>query len=505
MKLVALLLAVLVPQGLLRAIESTRPNIIFILASDVGFGDLGCYGARHVQTPNLDRLAAQGCRFTDAHAPASIGTPFRRAFLTGVYSWRQTAGAVPGNGDASLCIPPGTTTLPTLLKQTGYRTGFIGQWHLGLGGQNGPNWNSEIKPGPLELDFDQAFFLPASPDRVPTVFIEDRRVAGLDARDPLLVSYVAKVGLDPTGSENSALLKLWHYDGHTNTIVNGIARYGWMSGGNAARWKDEDLAETLTAKAVQFIDTNRSRPFFLCFAPNNIHVPRSPHSRFKGASAVGARGDAIHELDASVGRLLARLDELQLAHHTLVIFTSDNGGILEDGYYDAGRANYSPNGPLRGWKGTIFEGGHRVPFIVNWPGRIRPGTTSDALFAHLDMPATLAALTGARIPEGQCRDSVNVLPAILGAARTGREELITHSTGTRGPFALRQKNWKLIQPGPGPGYGKMSAARAETRNPQTPMLFELASDPGETKNLATELNPRLREMQAALVRLRGGK
>ena len=485
-----------------------RPNIIFLLADDIGYGDLSCYGARHAQTPHLDWLAAQGCRFTDAHSPASTCTPTRRALLTGAYSWRQQLGSSIAPGDAPLSIPPGTTTAASLLKQSGYRTGIVGKWHLGLGPEGGPDWNGEIKPSPLDIGFDYQFIMAATGDRVPTVYLENRRVVGLDPKDPITVSYKAKVGTDPTGRENPELLKLKHTHGHDMTIVNGVGRIGWMTGGNAARWKDETMADTFTGKALKFIEDQQGGPFFLYFATHNIHVPRVPHPRFKGSSPVGIRGDAIHELDDTVGKLLAKLDELKLTDRTLIIFTSDNGGVMDDGYEDVGKFDYAPNAPLRGTKGTVFEGGHRVPFIARWPGHIRPGTTNDALFAHLDMPATFAALTGAKIPAGQCQDSVNVLPALLGESRTGRENFVAHSGGTKGPFGLREGQWKLVQPGAGGGYGRPAGAaavpgKAAAKNPQQPQLFNLATDLAEEKNLAAEQPEKLQAIQAMLARLRG--
>ena len=478
-----------------------KPNIIFLLADDIGYADLSCYGAKHARTPNLDRLAAQGCRFTDAHSPASTCTPTRRAFLTGVYSWRQQRGSSIAPGDAPLSIEPGTSTVAALLKTAGYKTGVVGKWHMGLGPEGGPDWNGEIKPGPLDLGFDYCFIMAATGDRVPTVYIENRRVVNLDPKDPITVSYKAKIGTDPTGKENPELLKLKHTQGHDMTIVNGVGRIGWMSGGNAARWKDENMADTFTGKALKFIEDNKGGPFFLYFATHNIHVPRVPNQRFKGSSPVGTRGDSIHELDDTAGKLLAKLDELKLTDNTLLIFTSDNGGVMDDGYADVGSFDYNPNAPLNGRKGTIYEGGHRVPFLARWPGHIQPGTQSAALMAHLDMPATFAALTGVKIPDGQCRDSLNVLPAILGETKTSaRTTFVAHNGGINGPFGLRAGDWKLLQGG---GGRPAAQAKAPAKNPATPQLFNLASDLSEQKNLATEQPEKLKEMQELLAKLRG--
>jgi arylsulfatase A-like enzyme len=468
--------------------KAMKPNIVFILADDIGFGDLSCQGAKHVKTPNLDRLAAGGCRFLDAHSPAATCTPTRRAFLTGAYSWRQQAGSSIAPGDAALSITPETSTVASLLKSAGYRTGVVGKWHVGLGPNGGPDWNAEIKPGPLDLGFDSAFIMAATGDRVPTVYIQDRHVVGLDPADPIKVSYKELIGNEPTGRDHPELLKLKHTHGHDMTIVNGIGRIGWMTGGKSARWVDEEMSDTFVKHAVNFLEQNREQPFFLFFAPHDVHVPRVPHPRFKGTSPVGTRGDVIQELDDAVGTVLATLDRLKLTDNTLVIFTSDNGGVMDDGYEDVGKFAYHPNAPFRGTKGTLFEGGHRVPFLTRWPGHIAPGTTSNALLAHLDMPATLAALADAQIPAGQCRDSVNVLPALLGKSETARADFVAHVGGTQGPFAVRSGTWKLITPG---GGVKANPAR-------TPQLYNLATDPAEERNLAETSPEKVRELQTLL-------
>ncbi len=500
-----ILLAVVCVFARLSFAAPAKPNIIFLLADDIGYADLSCYGAKHARTPNLDRLAAQGCRFTDAHSPASTCTPTRRAFLTGVYSWRQPAGSSIAPGDAPLSIQPGTSTAASLMKSAGYKTGVVGKWHLGLGPEGGPDWNGEIKPSPLDIGFDYCFIMAATGDRVPTVYIENRRVVNLDPKDPIKVSYKEKIGSDPTGKENPELLKLKHTHGHDMTIVNGVGRIGWMTGGNAARWRDEDMADTFTGKALKFIEQNKDGPFFLYFATHNIHVPRVPHPRFKGSSPVGTRGDSIHELDDTAGKLLAKLDELKLTDNTLLIFTSDNGGVMDDGYEDVGKTDYHPNAPLRGFKGGIFEGGHRVPFLARWPGRIKPGTESGALMAHLDMPATFAAVAGVPIPAGQCGDSINLLPALLGETKQSpRTTFVAHNGGVRGPFALRSGDWKYLEGNANAGYGKAKAnPKGEAKNPPAPQLFNLATDLSETKNLAAEQPQRVAELAALLDKIRG--
>ena len=477
-----------------------KPNIVFILADDIGYGDLGSHGAKLVKTPNIDRLAREGCRFTDAHSPASTCTPTRRAFLTGTYSWRQQPGSSIAPGDAPLSIPPGTATVASLLKQTGYKTGVVGKWHLGLGGENGPDWNADLKPGPLEIGFDYAFLMPATGDRVPCVYVENHRVVGLDPKDPIQVSYKYKVGSEPTGRENPELLKLKHTHGHDMTIVNGVGRIGWMTGGKTARWVDENMADTYARKAIGFIEQNQREPFFLYLATHGIHVPRVPHPRFKGTSQCGTRGDTIHELDDTVGQVLAALDRLKLADNTLVIFTSDNGGVWDDGYEDMGAKEHPMNGGLRGTKGTLFEGGHRVPFLARWPNWIKAGSESGALIAHLDMSATFAAIAGAKIPADACRDSFNLLPALLGEKNaTGRPHFVAHTGGTQGPLTLRAGPWKFIEAGR-TGYGK--AVKNPPKTPAAPQLYNLAEDLSEANNLAGQQPDKLKEMQSLLAKLR---
>jgi arylsulfatase A-like enzyme len=273
-----------------------------------------------------------------------------------------------------------------------------------------------------------------------------------------------------------------------------------MSGGKAARWIDEDMSDTFVKHAVHFLEKSAGQPFFLFFAAHDIHVPRVPHARFKGTSPSGTRGDVIHELDDAVGTLLATLDRLKVADNTLVIFTSDNGGVMDDGYEDVGSFDYHPNAPLRGTKGTLFEGGHRVPFLARWPGKIKEGTTSAALMAHLDMPATFAALAGAKIPAGQCRDSQDLSNALLGKTESGRADFVAHTGGTQGPFALRAGDWKFITPGGG-NYGKAKDGKKKT--PPVPQLYNLKDDPAEEKNLATSNADKVAEMQALLAKIRG--
>lgn len=492
--LAALLLAA--PAALCAADKpSAKPNIIFILTDDLGYGDLGCYGATKVRTPNLDRLASQGCRFTDAHATASVCTPTRFALLTGRYAWRQQGTGIAA-GDCPALIEPGTTTVASMLKGAGYRTGLVGKWHLGLGNPPRTDYNREIKPGPLELGFDDAFFIPATGDRVPCVFVENHRVAGYDPADPIEVSFGKKIGSDPTATDPEVKLKIQGGPGHKDTVVNGIPRIGFMSGGKAARWVDENIADTLAARAVKFIEDHKSGPFFLYLATHDIHEPMAPHPRFRGTSDCGWRGDVIHQLDWTVGEVLAALDRLQLADRTLVVFTSDNGGAIKDTYDDGTNALHGrqpPNGILRGSKGSLYEGGHRVPFLARWPGHIAAGNTSGQLMGHVDMLATFAALAGVPLPPAAGPDSCNRLPALLGAPpdpATARGPLVLQNNGMS-PLALREGEWILIQEGGGKAQ----------QNP-TFELYHLATDLAQSNNVAAAEPERVKTMAARLEKIR---
>jgi arylsulfatase A-like enzyme len=472
------------------------PNIVIILADDLGYGDVSCYGATRIRTPNLDRLAEQGLRFTDAHSSSATCTPSRYALLTGQYPWRKKGtGVLPG--DARLIVDPSQTTLPSILRKAGYITGAVGKWHLGLG-DSAVDWNTEIKPGPREIGFDYSFIIPATGDRVPCVYVENQRVVGLDPNDPITVNYGNKIGSEPTGRENPELLKMAPSHGHDMTIVNGISRIGYMTGGKAARWVDEDMADVLTRRAVHFIEKSKEKPFFLYFATHDIHVPRVPHARFAGKSSLGPRGDVILQFDWAVGEILATIERLKLTERTIVIVTSDNGPVVDDGYKDQAVEElngHRPAGPLRGGKYSAFEGGTRVPFIVRWPGHIKPGI-SEALVCQIDFLASFASLTGQNLAAGDGPDSLNMLPALLGKSKTGRTELVE-----QGPaLALRKAHRKYIEPRQAAGFS--ATTRTETGNAPNGFLFDLSSDPGETNNLAPQQPAVMTNLQKDLNRIR---
>jgi len=471
------------------------PNIVFMYADDLGYGDVSCYGARSVKTPNIDRLAASGIRFTHAHSPSATCTPSRYAMLTGEYAWRKPGtGVLPG--DARMIIQPGRYTLPAMLKQAGYHTGVVGKWHLGLGAGN-LDWNGEIKPGPREIGFDYSFLIPATGDRVPCVFVENGRVVGLDPKDPIQVDYSKPIGNEPTGKDNPELLRMHPSHGHDMTIVNGISRIGYMTGGKSARWVDEDNADRITEKAVAYVNGHKANPFFLYFATHDIHVPRVPHKRFVGKSGMGPRGDAILSLDWSVGQILETLERNRLMENTLIIFSSDNGPVVDDGYKDEAvekLGSHKPAGPLRGGKYSMFDGGTRVPFMASWKGKIKPGT-SNALLSQIDLLSSFAALTGQKLPADAAPDSFDVLPALLGQSRNGRDHLVEHAGG----LSLIQGDWKVIEAKKGP---RTNLTGNELGNSETPQLFNLADDIGEKSNLASQHPERVQSMLAEIARIR---
>ena len=478
------------------AADTAKPNIILILADDLGYGDVGCYGSVGLKTPNMDRLAQAGLRFTDAHSTSATCTPARYSMLTGEYAWRRKGtGILPG--DAAMIIEPGRTTLPSVLKSAGYHTGVVGKWHLGLGNGN-INWNGEIKPGPQEVGFDYEFIMAATGDRVPCAFVENRHIVGLDPKDPIRVSYETNFPGEPTGRDNPELLKMHPTHRHDNSIVNGISRIGYMTGGKAALWKDEDLGDTFLGKAKEFIEKNQSRPFFLYYATHEPHVPRVPHPRFAGKSGLGPRGDVILQLDDAVGQILDTLDQLKLTESTLIIFSSDNGPILDDGYQDQARelnGDHRPAGPLRGNKYSSYEAGSRVPFMVRWPARVKPGVSA-ALMSQIDLVASLAELTGQKIDASTAPDTRNYLPALLGESPAARMDLAEQG----GPISLREGAWKFIPPAKGPSINKDT--RTETGNAPEPQLFDLASDLGETNNLSIAQAERAQRMSAQLKAMR---
>ena len=489
--LIVMVLSVCLSCGSRTETTQKKPNIIIIYADDLGYGDLSTYGGKGVKTPAIDKLAANGVKFTDAHCSAATCTPSRYALLTGSYGFRSQAEVLPG--DAPLLIDPNIGTLPSMLQGAGYRTGVVGKWHLGLG-IGAIDWNEEIRPGPLEVGFDYSYIIPATGDRVPCVFVEGRQVVGLERDDPITVSYADRIGGDPVGYENPELLKQQADRQHSETIINGISRIGYMSGGNSARWRDEDFADILTEKAETFIEQNKRDPFFLFFSFHDIHVPRVVHERFEGASGMGPRGDAIVQMDWCVSQIQKVLDESGLSDNTLIIFTSDNGPVLDDGYADQAIeliGLHEPNGPFRGGKYSAYESGTRVPTIVYWPGQVQPGI-SNALLTQVDLYASLASLVGQDLSPEDAPDSFNYLNAWLGKQEEGRYEILEEAY----TFALRQGKWKYIHPAK-EGYSTWveDVKHIESGLTLEEQLYDLKSDLSEQTNLASQFPEQVEKMK----------
>ena len=474
---------------------SERPNIVIIYADDLGYGELGAYGATELETPNLDKLANGGLRFTNGYASSATCTPSRYALLTGTYPWRnKSAKILPGT--APLIIDTAQMTIPKMLKGQGYKTGIVGKWHLGLGSGN-VDWNGHIAPGPNEVGFDESFIMAATQDRVPTVYIENGEVVNLDQNDPIEVDYEKNFPGEPTGRDNPELLKMKPSHGHDNSIVNGISRIGYMKGGEAAKWVDEDMADTFLAEAQDYVKAHKNEPFFLYYALQQPHVPRTPHSRFVGSSGMGPRGDVIVEADWVVGEFVKTLETEGLLENTLIVFTSDNGPVVDDGYKDGAvekLGNHKPAGPLRGGKYSLFDAGTRVPFITYWKGHIEPGT-SDALVSQLDLLKSLANLVGS---DKKVEDSKNLLEAFLGKSEKGRDEIVLEATSRT---AFRMGEWAMIPPYDGRAVNKY--VNIELGNDKEYQLYNLKDDMGQQKNLAESDPDKLEEMIAAYREIRG--
>ncbi len=457
---------------------SAAPSYVIILADDLGWGDLGCYNAgSKIPTPHLDRLAAEGMRFTDAHSPSAVCTPTRYGVLTGRYAWRTRLKSGVLWGYSPPLIETGRPTLASYLGGQGYPAACIGKWHLGLGWatRSEAEFGDDAKPkadpalvdfarpltsGPHTLGFSFSFALPASLDMEPYVFIRNGAVA-------------ARPDRTVPGSRSQ--------------------RQGgqgfWREGPVAPGFTHEGVESNLLAQATGFLrHQSAQRPFLLYLPLTSPHDPWVPRPEFRGRTGIGARGDFVAQLDDTVGQLLRVLDQTGLGTNTVVIFTSDNGAHWLPG--EVARTGHQANGPWRGMKSDAFEGGHRVPFLVRWPGQVRPGTTSSALVGLNDLFATVAELNGRPPPPGAAEDSVSFAGALRGESGGGRTSLVLHSIN--GTFAMRRGNWKLIA---GKGSGGWTTA-ADGDGPV--QLYDLGRDPGETTNLARDEPARVAELTALL-------
>jgi len=484
--------------------ENRLPNIVLINADDLGYGDVGCYGATRVRTPNIDRLAAEGRRFTDVHAASAVCSPSRYGLLTGRYPVRRNFWGPTGTNQ-SLAIDTQHLTLAGLMKGAGYRTAVVGKWHLGFG-EDGPDWNRPLKPGPLELGFDYFFGLPVVNCIPPYVYVENHHVVGYDPDDPFVL-------------------------GEESVTQKWPAKGGYKAIGGARKahelYRDEMVGTTLTEKAVQWIERDANdQPFFVYLSTTNIHHPFTPAPQFQGTSDCGPYGDFIHELDWIVGELMRAVEAAGQTDHTLFIFTSDNGGMLNEGGQNAWRAGHRLNGDLLGFKFGAWEGGHRVPFIARWPGRIPANTVSHHLLSQVDLMATFAAIVDRPLDDDQGIDSVNQLDVLIGdPSEPIRDELLI-SPNSPEHLLIRKGKWVYIPDQDEGGFrGKhigdhlLGGAAAfqltgQTNSDFTPdgqlkpdappaQLYDIEADPYQTTNVFAEHPDVVEQLDARIAHFRG--
>lgn len=476
--------------------KETKPNIIFVYLDDLGYGDFSANGTKGFTTPNIDYLANNGVNFSNGYASSATCTPSRYAALTGAYPWRNNLRILPGT--APLIIDTKQPTVPKMLRTAGYSTAIIGKWHLGLGSAD-KDWNEHISPGPNEVGFDYSYIMAATQDRVPTVYIEDGDVVNLDKNDPIQIDYKKKFEGEPNAIDNPEMLTMkWHH-GHNQAVVNGIPRIGYMKGGKAALWSDVDMADHFLAKVKTYIaeKSKEDKPFFLTYTMQQPHVPRTPHPRFVGKSGKGPRGDVILEADWCVGELLKTIREAGIEENTMIIFSSDNGPVLNDGYYDNAvelLGEHNPSGGLRGGKYSLYDAGTHVPFITYWKGKINGGK-SNALVSQLDLFNSLAVLVGS---DERTEDSEDVLPALLGESKEGRTSIILEAT-TRTSY--RKGDFVLIPAYKGNKINKK--VNIELGNHDKVQLFNLKKDPSQQNDIAVQ-NPELvKELMEEFTQKRG--
>jgi arylsulfatase A len=486
------------------------PNVIIIYGDDVGLGDIGVYGSKMIPTPNIDKLANEGIRFNDGHCVAATCTPSRFSLLTGVHAFRHNISILLPN--MPLVMPTDILTLPKLFKQAGYNTGIIGKWHLGLGEHGTPtDWNGDVKPGPIEIGFDKSFLMPSTNDRVPCVYLDGYRVLNLDKNDPL---YVGKTfdevnipgsTLYPDGKKDrSAMTYYQSTHGHDQSVINGIGRIGYMSGGKSALWDDETMTDVFIDQTRQFITENKEKPFFLFFASQLSHVPRTPNKRFQGKTELTYRGDATVEFDWAVGEIMKMLEENGLAENTIIIFSSDNGPVYDDGYDDGTTIKLSNGEVDRGhdgsgqWSGgkyQIFEGGTRVPFIIRWPAGIKKPGVSNALVSQIDFLASFASLLNIELSPDEAKDSRDMLDAFIGKDSEGLPNMVEEAGKT---LALRSGYWKYIEP-------PQNNDRRPIQGGDKAALYNLAIDTAETNNIIDDYPEKAAEMDKMLSEIRNGK
>ena len=485
--------------------SSNLPNVIIINADDLGYGDTGTYGASMVQTPNIDKLAAEGRKFTDFHSASAVCSPSRYALLTGEHPDRVDF-SQPIFLKTSLVIDTAKTSIADVMKEAGYATGIVGKWHLGFQEKNPIDWNAPLKPGPLELGFDYYFGVPILNSHAPFVYVENHRVVGWTPDDPFVYDTHAETRWFPEKFDLAAI---------------GGAREAHFL------YDDRMVGTTLKEKAVEFIKEHKEEPFFLYFAPTNIHHPFTPAPRFIGTSEAGRYGDFIHELDWIVGEIVKSLEEEGLAENTLLIFTSDNGGMLNQGGQDAYSSGHHQNGELLGFKFDSWEGGHRVPFIVKWPGMVPANSISDALLSNLDLMATMAALTRQVLEKGEGVDSFNILHALTGNPKEPIREALLISSSSLQNVGYRKGDWMYINaqggggfadkvvgahtfggPGAFPFTGQKNSdiENGKIKEDAPPVqLYNLEKDPGQSTNLYNEYPEKVEELAKEMEAVRSSE
>ena len=472
------------------ATTQAPPNIVYILADDLGYGDVHCLNPEgKIATPNMDRLASEGMRFTDAHSSSAVCTPTRYGILTGRYNWRSRLKSGVQGGFSPDLIEPGRVTVASFLKEHGYHTACFGKWHLGFEWERKPNtppfgdniekgyegWNADFskkfKGGPLRVGFKHFFGIAASLDMVPYTFLEDDHVIEIPSIDK---SFPMTAGREK---------------GHTR------------KGPAAASFEAEDVLPNITLRAVDYIQshaaaTKAGKPFFVYLPLNSPHTPILPSAEWRGKSGISPYADFVMQTDATLGAVLKALEETGLKENTVVVMTSDNGCSPAADFQELAAHGHNPSHVLRGTKADIFDGGHRIPFIVRWPGHVTANSTYKEMICLNDWFATVAAMIEKPLPAGAAEDSVNLLPVLLGQT-TGpiRKTLVHHSAN--GSFAIRQGNWKLLLTPDSGGWSSPKPDSAELKGLPAVQLYDMNANISESHNVQAE-HP---EIVARLTRL----
>lgn len=485
-----------------------RPNVVIIYADDLGYGDVGCYGATKIQTPNIDKLAEEGRMFTDAHTVSATCTPSRYGVLTGQYAWR-VGNWGPVFSQSALVIDPDRKTIADVFKEAGYNTAVIGKWHLGFGEEKmSQDWNGDLKPGPLEVGFDYYYGVPVVNSHPPFVYVENHRVVGLTEEDPLVWKFNT-----PNPHAEKVPAEIGGKATERRKSQNGFR------GGKEAHmlYRDAQVGTHLTEKALEWMRANKDEPFFLYYGTTAIHHPFTPHPRFLGTSEAGVYGDFVHELDWITGEIMNELEALGLAENTVVIFTSDNGGMPNRAGRKSWELGHRMNGDWLGVKFDIWEGGHRIPFVVRWPGKVPAGTESNALISSVDLTRSFADYLNVELPENAAEDSLNILSELSAAEPVGVRNTFMMAAQRAEHLAIRHNNWVYIPAKGGGGFGNGMAGMKMTgytnsdvtpdakirKNAPPHQLYNLADDPRQQVNIVLEHPDKVAELRAMMLEIAG--